>query len=116
MSGKISNNVITVRQGDSFALNLQICNEQGSVDLSDSELIMQVRNHNDALMFEICGTIVDSQNGKYAIILTPQQTNIAVGQYKCDIQLTTSDGSVNTVFPADINKIGVFSVTEQVTR
>lgn len=116
MSGKISNNIITVRQGDSFALNLQICDENGPVDLSNSELIMQVRNASDALMFEITGTAVDAQKGKSAIILTPQQTNIAVGQYKCDIQLTTSDGSVNTIFPADVNKIGVFAVTEQVTR
>jgi len=116
MSGKINNNIITVRQGDSFALNLQICDERGPIDLTNSELIMQVRNANDELMFEILGTAVDIEKGKSVILLTPQQTNIAVGQYKCDIQLTTSDGSVNTVFPADINKIGVFVVTEQVTR
>ena len=116
MSGKISNNIITVRQGDSFTLNLQINDEHGLVDLSDSELIMQVRGNNDVLVFEVLGTPVDLEHGKTAIILTPLQTNIAVGQYKCDIQLTTKDGSVNTIFPADVNQIGVFSVTEQVTR
>ena len=116
MSGKINNNVIIVRQGDSFALNLQICDEKGPVDLTGSELTMQVRNANDALMFEIAGTSVDSEQGKSVIILTPQQTNIAVGDYKTDIQLTTVDGSVNTIWPANVNQIGVFRITEQVTK
>ena len=95
MTGTINNNVITVRQGDSFALNLQINDENGPVDLTGSELSMQVRNANDALMFEVSGTLVDVQNGKSAILLTPAQTNIAVGEYKCDIQLLGIDGSVN---------------------
>lgn len=116
MSGKINNNVITVRQGDSFALNLQINDENGPADLSDAELIMQVRNSGDALMFELVGEKVDATQGKMALLLTPAQTNIAVGEYKCDIQLTGADGSVNTIFPANIHQIGVFVITEQVTR
>lgn len=116
MSGKINNNIITVRQGDSFALNLQINDENGPVDLSQAELSMQVRNTKDALMFEVIGTKVDSVNGKMVLLITPEQTNIAVGNYKCDIQLVGADGSVNTIFPADINQTGTFVVTEQVTR
>jgi hypothetical protein len=116
MSGKIQNNIITVRQGDSFALNLQINDENGPVDLSGAELSMQVRNSDDLLMFEVQGTTVSSEEGKMVILLTPGQTNIAVGEYKCDIQLLGSDGSVNTIFPANINQIGAFIVTEQVTR
>ena len=39
-----------------------------------------------------------------------------VGNYKTDIQLELPDGGVNTIFPADVNKIGVFRITPQVTK
>lgn len=116
MSGQIHNNIITVRQGDSFALNLQISDENGAADLTGAELIMQVRNSNDALMFEVVGNAVDLENGKMVLLITPVNTNIAVGEYKCDIQLVSADGSVNTIFPANVNQIGTFIITEQVTR
>lgn len=116
MSGKIQNNVITVRQGDSFALKLQISDENGPVNLSNAELVMQVRNANDVLMFEVIGVIADCENDKMVLLITPEQTNIAVGEYKCDIQLNGSDGSVHTIFPANINQTGVFVITPQVTR
>ncbi len=116
MTGTINNNVIMVRQGDSFALNLQVNDEKGPADLTGAELTMQVRNSNDALMFEVIGEQVDIKQGKMVLLITPAQTNIAVGEYKCDIQLIGSDGSVNTVFPANVNQIGTFVITEQVTR
>lgn len=116
MSGKIENNIITVRQGDSFALKLQISDNNGIVDLSNAELTMQVRNKNDVLMFEAIGVLADGQTDKMLILLTPEQTNIPVDKYKCDIQLILGDGSVHTIFPADVNKIGAFVITEQVTR
>ena len=116
MSGKIQNNIITVRQGDSFALKIQVDSDNGAVDLSEADLRMQVRNQNDALMFEVVGTLADGQTDKMLILLTPNETNIAVGEYKCDIQLITNDGNVHTIFPANINQIGVFVITPQVTR
>jgi len=44
------------------------------------------------------------------------QTKINVGDYNTDIQVTLQDGSVNTIFPSNVNQIGVFRVTEQVTK
>lgn len=116
MTGTINNNVIMVRQGDSFALNLQINDENGPADLVGTELSMQVRNSNDVLMFEVIGEPVDFEQGKMVLLITPEHTNIAVGEYKCDIQLIGADGSVNTIFPANVNQIGAFVITEQVTR
>lgn len=115
MSGKVINNLIEIRQGDSFAMNFQIKNKCQPVDLTGAVMTMQVRDENNNLMFTLSGTDVDVKNGKMALLFTPTQTSIPVGDYNTDIQITTSDGSVNTIFPADVNQIGTFRITEQVT-
>lgn len=117
MTGRICNNLIEVRQGDSFVINVIIQGDDDeNVDLTSSVLLMQVRDNNDKLMFEVKGTDVDMVDGKMALILTPQQTGIAVGEYVTDIQLTDKNGAVNTIFPANINQTGIFRVTKQITR
>lgn len=115
MSGRIVNNLIEVRQGDSFAINIQVKQNCKSVDLTGAVMLMQVRDTDNDLMFSLSGTPVDVENGKMALLLTPTQTNIDVGDYNTDIQLTTTDGSVNTIFPANVNQIAIFRVTKQVT-
>lgn len=115
MTGRISNNLIEVRQGDSFALNFCIKNGCKPVDLSGAKLLMHVRDDGGNLIFDATGTIVDSLNGRIAILLTPEHTSKPVGDYVTDVQLTTADGSVNTIYPANVNQIAVFRITEQVT-
>lgn len=116
MSGTIQNNLITVRQGDSFALNLILKQECKPVNLTGAQILMQVRDGNGNIKFQVLGTPVDVLNGKMSILLTPTQTNIDVGDYVTDIQVTLSDGSVNTIWPANVNQIGTFRITEQVTK
>lgn len=116
MSGYVQNNIITVRQGDSFALNFELRDKCKPVDLTGAVMLMQVRDDSGNLMFSVGGTPVDAVNGKIAILLTPLQTNIAVGDYNTDIQVTLSDGSVNTIYPANPNQIATFRVTEQITK
>lgn len=115
MSGTIQNNLITVRQGDSFTLNFEIKEKCKPVDLTGATMLMQVRDGGNNVMFSLSGTAVDVKNGKMALLLTPTQTNIAVGDYVTDIQLTMPDGSVNTIFPANVNAVATFRITEQVT-
>ena len=119
MSGRIlqNSNIIEVRQGDSFVINLQFNKSCKEIDLSGSYIKMQVRNMYDGkIVIDKLASEVDTLKGKFAIILTPDDTNIKVDDYYTDIQITTADGSVNTFFPADVNKRGIFRVTEQVTR
>jgi len=116
MSGLITGNVITVRQGDSFTINIAIRKNCKPVDLTGATLLMQVRDNRNNVVFTLSGTAVDVVNGKMALLLMPTQTNIAVGDYITDIQLTTADGSVNTIFPANVNQIGTFRITRQVTQ
>jgi hypothetical protein len=115
MSGRIVNNLIEVRQGDSFAINFEIKRKCKPMDLTGATMLMQVRDGNNNLIFSLIGTPVDVKNGKMALLFTPTQTNAQVGDYKTDIQVTTADGSVNTIFPANVNQIATFRITEQVT-
>ena len=116
MTGYVQNNLIAVRQGDSFAINFDLKDKCAPVDLTGATMLMQVRDDSGNLMFSVSGTPVDAVNGKMAILLTPTQTGIDVGDYNTDIQVTLQDGSVNTIFPSNVNQIGVFRVTEQVTK
>lgn len=116
MSGTVQNNLITVRQGDSFAINLELKEGSKPVDLTGATLLMQVRDVEGNIKFSLSGTSVDASQGKMALLLTPQETSIDVGDYVTDIQLTLSSGQVNTIWPANVNQIGVFRITEQVTR
>lgn len=116
MSGTMNENLITVRQGDSFTINFELKEKCEPVDLTGATMLMQVRDDSGNLMFSVTGTPVDALNGKMAILLTPLQTNIAVGDYLTDIQVTLSDGSVNTIYPANPNQIATFRVTEQITK
>ena len=118
MTGTVQNNIITVRQGDSFVINISVMQEGKTVDLTGATLLMQVREKDSgSLVFEVNGTPVDVQNGKMALLITPDMTETQnIGEYVTDIQLTGADGSVNTIFPSDVNKVAIFRITEQVTE
>ncbi len=119
MTGYIYPNadLIAVRQGDTFTIRLQLKKGCEDIDLSKAKINMQVRKIDDnQLMFDLQAADIDIKKGKVALLLTPEQTDIDVGDYKTDIQLTFDDGTVHTIFPADINKIAIFRITEQVTH
>lgn len=117
MVGKIYNNIIEVRQGDSFTLNLEINDKCQPMNLVGAAVLMQVRDKDSGiLIFEVSGTPVDAAHGKIALLLTPIETENEVGDYVCDIQITTAGGEVHTIYPADVNKIATFRITGQVTH
>ena len=116
MSGTIQNNLITVRQGDSFAINVCVRDGCKPINLTGATLLMQVRDAGGNVIFAVSGTAVDVAHGKMALLITPAETSADVGDYKTDIQLTTADGTVNTIYPANVNAIGTFRITPQVTE
>lgn len=117
MTGRVQENLIEVRRGDSLVINIQVKKCCAPMDLSGAIILMQVREKDSGnLVFEVFGTEVDAKNGKIALIITPEMTkNQIADDYITDIELTTPDGSVNTLWPADINKIGTFRITPDVT-
>ena len=116
MTGRIINNLIEVRQGDSYPINIEVKRDGKPTDLTGATLLMQVRDENNTIMFTLAGTDVDVINGKMALLLTPTETSIPVGDYVTDIQITGSDGSVNTIFPGNVNQVATFRITQQVTQ
>lgn len=116
MTGRIVNNLIEVRQGDSYPINIEVKRGCRPVNLTGATMLMQVRDENNNLMFALSGTPVDVVNGKMSLLLSPTETNIPVGDYVTDIQITTADGSVNTIFPANVNQIATFRITQQITQ
>ncbi|MGN0913034.1 MAG: BppU family phage baseplate upper protein [Alphaproteobacteria bacterium] len=116
MTGRIINNLIEVRQRDSFLINISLERDGKPVDLTGSRLKMQVRDDDDNLIFSLDGINVDAASGKMALALTPEQTNNPTGNYKTDIRMTGPDGSVNTIFPAHPGQVGTFRITAQVTE
>lgn len=117
MTGKVKPELIEVRQGDSFTINVAVNKCCGQpIDLTGASLLMQVRTTSGELVFSVSGTDVDVLNGKMALLLTPTETSAEVGDYITDIQLTMADGSINTIYPANVNKIATFRITEQVTQ
>ncbi len=116
MSGILNSSGITVRKGDSFTIVIRFKTEQGVLDISGARIKMDVKDASDTLLFSKSGELTDAINGLAAIELTPQDTDIEVGEYKTDIQITYANGQVHTIFPQNINKIGYFRVTNQVTE
>ena len=116
MSGILNSSGITVRKGDSFTIALRFRTEQGVLDISGAQIKMDVKDQADKLLFSKNGEITDAVNGLAAIELTPQDTDLDVGDYKTDIQVTYANGQVHTIFPQNINKVAYFKVTTQVTE
>jgi len=117
MTGQINGNTITVRQGDSLGIYINASEDCKPVDLTGASLLMQVREQDSGnLMFSLQGVSVDIAKGKMALLLTPMHTSIPVGNYVTDIQLTLADGSVNTIYPANVNQVAIFRITPQVTE
>lgn len=116
MSGRITPTMIEVRQGDSFAINVAVQNNNTAADLTSATVVMQVREKDSGnVVFSVNGTAVDVLHGKMALLITPTETAAPVGDYITDIQVTFANGEVHTIYPANINQVATFRITPQVT-
>ena len=116
MSGRMVNNLIEVRQGDSFVITLHLLKNSKDVDLSGITARMQVRDSAGIMQWELTGESLDATQGRLAFLISPEQSSIEEGSYLCDIQLEMPDGSINTIFPANVNQVGTFKITKQITK
>ncbi len=119
MVGKIMPQLIEVRQGDNFTIQLQFQTEDGLLDITDAELKMQVRNREDnQVLFTKTGVIDDAVKGKAHLAILPTDTkNLAIdGDYVTDIQVLFANGEIHTVYPGDVSKVASFIVSRNVTE
>lgn len=116
MSGILNSRGITVRRGDSFAINFHFTDNIGDMDLKDTQLKMCVKKEDGSKVLEKNGVISDAARGLASIELTPADTDIEADEYLTDIQIKLSDGQVHTIFPQDINSLAYFIITPHVTE
>ena len=118
MSGKLTSHGITIRHGDSFNILMQFKTPQQNFDLTNSEIRMSVRDTEKPQNPIISKTaeIIDSVNGKARLVITAQDTNINIGEYETDIQITLPNGDVHTIYPQNLSKPAYFIITPDVTN
>lgn len=116
MAGNILPNLIEIRQGDSFDMPVHFKSDGKDLDITGFLLKMQVRDNAGKIIISKVGSISDALRGRACISLSATDTNIAVGDYVTDIQVTFANGQVHTIFPQNINAVATFRITEQVTK
>ena len=116
MTGLINSRGITVRQGNSFAIIMRFKLPDSDLDISGMKLQMRVRDEQGNLILDKAGAVSDAVHGTAVIELTPQDTDLPLGQYKTDIKATFADGQVHTIYPQNINAVAYFKVTEEVGK
>ena len=95
----VEDQAIYLTRGDSAEGSIDLMTERGEVyDLGASDtLTLTVRKEPVATSKVI---FAKSVTGSGVISITPEDTrNAEIGQYSADIQLTTADGEVHTVYP-----------------
>lgn len=95
----VEDQAIYLTRGDSAEVSIDLTTEGGeSYDLGASDtLTLTVRKEPAATSKVI---FAKSVTGSGVIPITPEDTRDAeIGQYSADIQLTTADGEVHTVYP-----------------
>lgn len=115
MTSKITDKYIAITQGDSFTLPITF----KGVDITGAQVRMQVRTKDDksSLLIDECVTEhLKPKEGKTYIRLKPTQTNIPVGIYETDIELTMPNGDRKTFYPPKVGVVAEFRVTKQITK
>ena len=79
MVGRILPQMIEVRQGDSFTIPLQFKGRDGFIDITGSELKMEVRNSIDnKIILSKKGVVDDGIKGKAHLTISPADTKICL--------------------------------------
>jgi len=115
MTGKITYQGITVRRGDTFPVSLHFVKKGKDADISGCNIIMQVLNEENDLIFNKKAIIDEAQTGRATILLEPSDTDIDAGTYYTVIQIKDENGQVNTIYPANVSSVAFFRVVGQIT-
>lgn len=91
------NKLIVMHRGDSGTIRAIVKDDAGNVyELQEGDILrFTVRDkasHEEPVLM-----LAETMDN--FIVITPEASNIHVGKYSCDIQLTKANGEVITVFP-----------------
>jgi hypothetical protein len=102
-------------RGDDKTINLTFTNSAGSpIDLTSASIFFTVKKYSDdadasALISKKVTSHTQATGGLSSVTISDSDSNIAIGNYKFDIQLVDSAGSVTTV------TTGSFSIKRDIT-
>lgn len=113
MSFKITQKGISVTQGDTLYIPLQFHH-----NITGATVRIQVRDSDtDELMIDKSVTDhLSPTRGETLLKLNTTDTQIPVGVYNMDMEITFLSGDKITFFPPKTGTIGRFQVTQQVTK
>lgn len=93
-----NNNKITLTRGDTAILKITLTDKEGEVftpDINDEIRFAMKKDYSDESVLVRSVAVID--DGDITITIQPEDTkSLDYGSYKYDIQLTTSDGIVDT--------------------
>ena len=110
------NQKICVSRGDSPVMFFRVKDADGNnVDVTGFTFLLTVDpspapSNADNNLFQVSGVIDDGPNGRVRVQPSTANTDIAPGVYFYDIQMTTLDPSVRTIFA------GEFEVLQDITK
>lgn len=110
---KIVGNKISLTRGDSAYITLKVYDaDKNEYELQEGDAInCQVRTAPNTGELVITGTILHEEDGTIVWYIRPEDTSdLSVGRYFWDAQLTTSNGDVFTFITSS-----PFTITDEVT-
>lgn len=90
----------TINQGDSYYLTVIHVDEDGETEIpfeSGDRIIFSARKKLNQKKYDIQSKPASLVDGEFIIQLTPEDTNVALGEYYYDIQLITASEDVYTI-------------------
>lgn len=105
-------NDLTITQGDEKAYNLSFDNGEGAVDITGATVKMTVKRtlNDEPIIEKVVTEHTDAENGKSLITLTADDTDVPLGKYYYDIQISGGELPKKTISK------GKLEITWQVTE
>ena len=106
---------ISITKGDTYNFTVTVKDSNGVIfDLTGYNMVLTVKDDisvaDSAAVITSMATIASPTSGIGAFTLTPSDTDVTVGSYSYDIQISDGANNVYTIIKKDI-----FNITDQVT-
>lgn len=104
--------IITIPRGTDYTIPVTLSTGGVAYNLTGATIFFTAKKYKDAAADDSLAVITkdvtshtDPVNGISEIILTSTQTDVAEGEYECDVRIKTSTGKVHNTTPK-VLKIG----------
>lgn len=95
----IEENVVYLTKGDDAVLEISLGTDGEDYEMTESDVLTLTVREKPSTDYEALLTIDSNPGSNRLVILAKDTENVAVGRYSADVQLTTNDGKIITVWP-----------------